>query len=431
LPPADGGSRSPARRLWLLIAHTSTAGLYGVVISGLTLAITARYLGPAGRGIYAAATAWASLFAVLGSLSLGQVVVHHVAGRPREEWLRDVVGTVLALIVGVTLVSWAAVAVLQRTAGDAVFSNLGPAVLGVAFLALPFLIAGDTGRYLLGAVGALQVANWTQMLGATAGLLVVVATVLWLGGGVASVLAGTVLSACIWAVGGFSHLLRLAGGARVRPVLAGRFLRGSAQLHLNAVGNYLVTQASVLVLNHYRAPAETGLYQLAVQLFQLSLIVPSSISAVAFALVSQKGPDGAWPEQRRLLVQAVLLVTGIAGVGYLLAPWGIALVAGREFLPAVPLFRFILPALIGATLSTVMASQWIGRGLFWQAALLTLGVGLAGLASDFVLIPRLGMYGALWSTLLTYGLSVVCNVAMAVWVQRRWRASLARIPGPA
>ena len=73
----------------------------------------------------------------------------------------------------------------------------------------------------------------------------------------------------------------------------------------------------------------------------------------------------------------------------------------------------------------MLASQWIARGLFWQTAVITFVVGLLSLACDFLLIPVYGMRGAVVSTLLTYGLSVVSNGAMAIWVERRWRRGLA------
>jgi O-antigen/teichoic acid export membrane protein len=146
---------------------------------------------------------------------------------------------------------------------------------------------------------------------------------------------------------------------------------------------------------------------------------------VAFGLVARLGPDGAWPEQRRLMAQALGAAAVLALLGYYLAPLGVRIVAGERFAPAVPLFRLLLPALVGATFSTVMGSQWIGRGFFVSAALLTLAVGLVSLASDLLLVPRYGMRGATVSTLITYGVSVVGNGAMALYAERSWRRSRA------
>ncbi len=415
---------SPPRSLWRHVMETGGASAAGVAASTISLFITARYLGPEGRGIYAAAYAWVGLAATLGSLSLGQVVIHHAAGRPVDDWLPETVGTCLAITGAVTAIVWVSVAIAYRVSGGGFFENLDVPVLVLAFAALPFLMGVQTNRYILNAMDRLRTANGAQLLGATLGVVGVVVFVVLLDLGVPGALLAMILAAGATGAVGWWVTARRAGHLRPRRIVAARLLKGSAQLHLSAIGNYLLAQSSVLILNHFRPPAETGYYQLAIQLFGLTLLAADAISTVAFGLVAQQGPDEAWPEQRRLLLQALGVVALIAAVGYLLAPIGIRLVAGDAFLPAVPLFRIILPALLGATFSTIMASQWIGRGLFWQAALITLGVGAVSVLCDFIFIPRYGMYGALIGTLVVYGLSVVINGMMALWVQARWRAAL-------
>jgi antigen flippase len=407
------------RDLWVKIAHSSGASVFTILSSILTLAITARVLGPAGRGVYAAAISWVGLFATFGSLSLGQVIIHHVAGRPSEEWLGDVVGSALAVTAGAAVIGWCVLAALYVATGGRVFGNLPSHVLLMIFVALPFLIWSDTGRYLLTAMGAISVANWAQVLGATLGVIGITLLVLVARAGVQGAVTAYAFAAVGAALFAYRYLARHAGIVRIRRELTTRLLRGSAQLHLNAVGAYLFTQASVLVLNYYRSPEETAYYQLAMQLLGMSLIVPSAIATVSFEMVARDGPDGAWPRQRRLLLQATLGIALVAMLGYFLSPLAVRLVAGERFLPSVPLFRTVLPALLGVTFSSIMASQWIGRGLFLQAAMMTLGVGLISLACDLVLIPRYGVRGALVSTLVTYGISVVGNGVMALWVQSR------------
>ena len=413
--------------VWGQVLHTSGATLVGVAASMVSLFITTRYLGPDGRGLYAAAIAWVGLAATLGSLSLGQVAIHHAAGRAPGEWAADVAGTCLAVALAVTLLTWAlAAGGFAATRGGA-FDHLNPVLLTLAFAGLPFLIVAETDRFILNAMGLLAAANRAQVVGALVGVAGVGVLVMGLGLGVAGALAAAFAGSATVAVVGLVALVRRAGRLRLRASLAGTLLRGSAQLHLNAIGQYLVAQSSVLILNHYRPPAETGYYQLAIQLFGLTLIVSGAVNTVAFGLVAQHGVHAAWPAQRRLLKQAVAAVTVLAAIAYVAAPLGIRIAAGARFLPAVPLFRGILPALIGATFSGVMASQWIGRGLFWQAALITVTVGAASVLCDFILIPRYGMNGALVSTLVSYGAAAIINGLMAAWVQRRWH----RVEAPA
>lgn len=412
------------RELWGKIAHTGGATILTAASSVVSLAITARVLGPDGRGIYAAALSWVGLFATFGSLSVGPVIIHHVAGRPSEEWLSDVTASAAALTMASAVAGWLVLAVLYLGSRGRLFGDVPPGMLALLFVALPCLMWTETGRYILTSAGALTASNRSQILGAVVGVGATALLVAALRTGLPGA-AGAYVAAALATAGGtfLAVRRRMAPAAALRPrrALAGLLLRGGLRLHLNAVGTYLFTQSSVLILNYYRPPAETAYYQIAIQLFGLALILSTSIAAVSYELVARDGPEGAWPAQRRLLLQALGLVVVVAGIGYALAPFAITLVAGREFLPAVPLFRVLLLALVGATFSSVMASQWIGRGLFLQAALLTVLVGIVSLVCDLLLIPTYGARGALVSTLVAYGISVAGNGAMAAWIELRQR----------
>jgi O-antigen/teichoic acid export membrane protein len=97
-------------------------------------------------------------------------------------------------------------------------------------------------------------------------------------------------------------------------------------------------------------------------------------------------------------------------------------VLGQDFSPAVPVFQLLTATLVGQTMSAVMAAQWIGRGLFWQVSALTLLTGTLTLTASLLLVPSHGMYGAAWSVMGTYGLSIAVTFVFAVWVDRRVRA---------
>lgn len=72
-------------------------------------------------------------------------------------------------------------------------------------------------------------------------------------------------------------------------------------------------------------------------------------------------------------------------------------------------------------LSLVMVSQWIARGLFLQAALLTLLFGV-GIVANLVVIPSHGTRGATWVTVGCYMASLIGNAIMALWVEARVRS---------
>jgi O-antigen/teichoic acid export membrane protein len=158
-----------------------------------------------------------------------------------------------------------------------------------------------------------------------------------------------------------------------------------------------------------------------VQLFTGIQIVPTAVSVVAYSLVAREGANEAWPQQRKLLLSVLALMAAVAAIGYFVAPFLLPLVFGERFLPAVPLFRILLIGVVGMTMSLVMASQWIARGLFLQAALLTLAIGCITVVANYFAVPRYGATGAAWVLGGTYTISVLGNGIMALWVEARYR----------
>jgi O-antigen/teichoic acid export membrane protein len=71
-----------------------------------------------------------------------------------------------------------------------------------------------------------------------------------------------------------------------------------------------------------------------------------------------------------------------------------------------------------------MVNQWIGRGLFLQAATITLVGGIAILVLDAILIPRYGTMGAIYAALIiNVGFVVVTNAGLAFWIDRKRRTA--------
>jgi O-antigen/teichoic acid export membrane protein len=406
------------RESWWLVIQTSGAKIYWVLSLLLTSVITARYLGPSGRGVFVAAVGWVTLFSTVGHLSLGQVIVHIATRAGADTWLPRVLGSALAVMTTVTLAGWVIAAALYAATGGELFQHIAPGVLVAAMAALPLMIWLENGNGILLSLDRLPVMNVAQVAGSTVLLLLtfVVLGVFHLD--VKAALLALLCAQAVTAAISFGHLFRRAPVLGVAGEAVRELLGGSAKLHLNAVGTYLFTQANVLILNYYRTPRETAYYQLAVQLVTGLQIIPLAAGAVAFSMVTKEGPDAAWPRHKRLLLQILLLMTGIAAVAWLVAPFAVRIAFGAEFLPTVPLFRLLLTGVLGMTLSMVMASQWIARGLFLQAAGITLTIGALTVMANLLVVPRYGSFGAASVTVGTYAATMLANVMMALWIER-------------
>lgn len=409
------------RDLWYKVIATGGTRVFTLVSGLIMLTLMSRWTGPEGRGAIGAAMGWVTLFSTFGGLSLGQVALHRATSMRGQPWLGDTLGSLLTLAGGITVAGWAVGVALYVATGGAIFGAVGGGLLLVAFLGLPFLIWEQYGSQLLIAMNRLGTYNRIQVSGRLVGVgLMFVAA--WLGGGVVALLGALILSQGVIALLGLLAVLR-ACALPVRPswLTIRALLRGGALLHLNTIGAFLFTSTDVLILNFYHGARVTGYYQLAVDLMLVMVVLPQAVATVLYARGAELGPEALWGAQRKVMALLLGAMVVAGGLAALAAPLLIAVVAGPAFAPSAGIFQLLLLTLVGVTLSTVMAPQWIGRGMFLQASAITVAVGLANLSANLALVPAHGVNGAVWATIGSYGIAIATNSWMIVRCERQWR----------
>ena len=106
------------------IIVTSGARVYSTLVSLVALMLTARWLGPDGRGVVVVVTTWVTLFSSIGYLSLGQVCVHRAANEPDQQWIGPALGALATVAVTATLFGWVAISVLYALARHKLFAGI-------------------------------------------------------------------------------------------------------------------------------------------------------------------------------------------------------------------------------------------------------------------------------------------------------------------
>lgn len=422
---ADCAAASPPGA-WSRIASLSLARAYGVLLSLATLFMSARLLGPEGRGEFAAAMAWAALFATLFNLSLGQALQHRLQSAVVKPSLAQQVGTLGALGGGLSVMALLSAAALYAANGSTVFKGIGIWTLIIAFSGVPLLIWEQYASNLLAATAQTGLLNRAQYWGRSTGFAVFLLFVLMLGwgvtGAIASQFGGQLLVAVILAL----SLWRLAGNV-VR--LSGRevvpLLRSGALIHLTTVAAFLLDQVSILLINHYLTKHSVGFYQLAQQMVGLLLIVPQSALLVIYGGLASSTANAFWPRQRQLALHVLAGTAGLALLAWLLAPLMVGLIAGPAFQTSMTMFRALLPTLLGLSLSLLMTPQWIGRGLLKLNTALTIATSAVVVGASTWAIPRYGVDGAINVRLAVYALWVpVAQGVFWIWCNRCVRGSV-------
>jgi O-antigen/teichoic acid export membrane protein len=424
-PPEDAGA-SPMRRVWMQIAHTSGARIYSLLAGLVILTITARWLGPAGRGQMAAALVWANVFFLCSYASLNFVAMHQASiSAGDRSWLPATMGTLLVFASGMSLLGWIVAAVLWFWSGGSVFGTIAPPVLVIAMLTVPFLILEQYANGLLLAIGRLDIYNRALVAVKTI-VLLLVGIFFYLRLGIASAVTATLIGQIGISLAGMPLVFRTAGSTmHFDGALLGRMLKRGLQLHPSNAAMYLYAYSSVLLINHYLGAAQTGLYHLAMQLVDVMLVLPIAANLVLFSKASTVGGVKMWPFQRRILVGMLALMTVGCLVAAVAAPYTIPLLAGKAFGPSVRIFRWLLIVVWVGTISAVMMPQWISRGLFTSISAVNVTAVAINLTAGFLLVKPLGINGILIATILGYSTTAIASAVLAIRCELEYRRGLA------
>lgn len=417
--------------LWRRILLNSGAQAYGTVISLITLSLTARLLGPEGRGEAAALTGWVGLFVVMAGLSLDQSAFRQAARAqtPKENWLPPALTLLLSAAVLLGLGTWLAAWGVHQFSSGHFFRNLSPALLLLAFAAAPLALLDRYSASLCAALDREGIVSRAQILARTAAVLL---TCLFVGvwhWGVAGVIASLQLALLLAAGWNLRFLLsQVPRLARPNwPQMRATLLDG-IKLHPATICTALAGGVDVLLLHRYQGAAAAGYYQLAAMLAALHLTLSVETSNLLRGKIVGMGALAAWGVQRRLLWQTSLFVAAMLLFTSLTAHWWLPWIAGGRFAQAVVVLRWLLVGVLLSNFSTLMVSQWLARARLGWFTALNIATGLGSVALGLLLIPRYGLFGAVASSLATQSLAFLAHASMAVYCERLFRHSRQSAP---
>jgi O-antigen/teichoic acid export membrane protein len=390
----------------------STLGAQVVILllGACTGVMSARLLGPQGRGELAAAILWPSALLMLSSMGLNQSIVFHTGRRlfPASEiWTAGVflaaiqsAVVILAGIVVLPLVLRSYPGVVQHSA------------LALLLAAPVMLFSGCAGSLLQ---GRLRLAFFNATRAATPlvyalalGLLIFLRKPYLpyvVGAQIAGLIAGA--GVAIW-------LLQKDG----RPGLAwnGLACAGVAKYGLKtqfeSINTYINQRADQLLLSLFVPPRELGLYVVAVTLSSVVAFFPQAMGIFTLANGSNLPPS----EAKQTIAHSFRLSFAWLFVAcatiFVTAPWLVTFLFGSRFTGAVLACRILLPGTLFFGLRQVLyeGARALGKPAVPSYAE---GVGtLMTVVGLLLLLPRFGFVGAAIASTFAYGISLLFIVLM-------------------
>jgi O-antigen/teichoic acid export membrane protein len=380
---------------WLMASQFLVQAIYA-----LQLMFLARMFGPDLFGQYALISATIGAVGAVGEISLMGALTRAAAiseSRPATLALGMMVAALAALL-AVALGSLAIVAV-----GGSWLAT-GPAIVALVASAIRCPLSTAIG-YLRGSQ-RFPVVGWIELLGATITVLAAVWLVIF-GWGLAGAFAGSAVGAlCALAVAllsVYSEARQLPRSAITRPALLA-IVRDLIGFTVRATLATAYRSSGVVIIAMLVGAPAAGVYRAALRLYELVALVPTSLAAVLVPTFARLQLVTMRSELSRLFQRSTVALT-IAAVplGLAMAAYAgpvLSLLFGDEFavgdeVLAIFALAVILVAVRGPASELAYAGPRQRLATLVAAATVT-----ANLILNLALVPRLGLSGAAWATVL-------------------------------
>lgn len=378
------------------------------MLAGLaTSIVTARVLGPDGRGLYFYVLTLALLAVQIGAFGQHAWNAYRVARVPADAPILLGNSVVQSLVV-VPVIALALV-VIAWLAGSG--HAAGPTVL-VAVLMAPSSLFLILGSHLLVGLRRVPDFNRAQLLGSVLPFACISIAAL-VNRTTGAMLAASALGgwlACAWLfrrlraglpapLAGSWGLLRDGLGYATRAFIVGGL-------------SVLFVRLNVVMLERLAPVRELGWYSIGSQIMDALVVLPASVALILFPRLAAPGGVG-WSATIRVATWVGVCACVVCGLLWAVLPWLVPLVFGADFLPAARITRWLLPAVVALSVTSVLSQLPAARGF----PPVTMAVWLAALVLNavlcFWLVPAEGAIGAAAALSVAAGLACIAMTVVA------------------
>jgi O-antigen/teichoic acid export membrane protein len=180
--------------------------------------------------------------------------------------------------------------------------------------------------------------------------------------------------------------------------------KGIPAIGLN-LGQAGVLRIDRILIGLFLSASAVGIYSIAATATEIVWLVPTALSQVLFHQFASKSVHMPSATRARFISLAVSLATALAI--FAIAPLAIDRLVGAAFASAVLPLRILLAAAIFLSSYQLDAYALAARGRIGLASGATVLGFILVLLADLLLIPTHGIVGAAWASLIAYGMMAI------------------------
>lgn len=397
--PARGRSRN---RAFVLSSLGTVATKFVLVLLKLAAGVlTARLLGPAGRGVFFMSVQTSGLATTAGASSIGEGLIYSLGQRRigRQHVFAAAVLFSAVFSALILLALWLLLPVLTAN----VLSELPPAAVRLLYILVPAMVVEYVSFSALKGLKLFKTVNWLTLASRTNVLACLGFAVLVFPVSVETAIAGYAAGLWLNAIVFLIFLFKASGGFCLAPAReAWSAVKYGASVHIGTLMTEVEYRFDVFILLYFANAATVGIYSLGVSFAQMLWYVSNSINTVLFPYLSETDSEdrdrfAAAVLRHTLYINAAVLLL-LTAIGYNF----IVLLYGARFSEAYYVFLILVPGLLCDTASRTISAWLKGSGRPLVLSRISAAALVANLALNMLLVPSFGMYGAAVSSVVTY-----------------------------
>lgn len=403
------------------VGATTIAQALTLTFSLVTASITARWLGPEGKGMLAMIIMVPTLFQLFLGFGLVSANVYYTgANRIKVHQLTEntMAFSLLGTLIGVFII-------LLAFSGDLLrflLPGVPPGYLALGMIALPFGLLSSNFSAVLQGLRRILTLNIINVIRSALSVVFMAVCLVWFELGLPGAIFAT-LTVHVIVFGSFVRLIKREGGSFVprwdREIVRPTFTFG-LKSYISNLMQFFTYRLDLFFINFFLGPAEVGIYSVSVVIAELLWQIPNATSFVLLPKSANSSPA----EMNRFtpkVFKVIFIITllGAIGLAILGRPF-ILVIFSKDFMGAYVPLLILLPGVVLLGVAKILANDVGGRGYPLYNSI-TAGVSLiVTILFDFLLIPAMGVAGAALASTIAYSMTFIFSVFIYIYVSRKF-----------
>jgi O-antigen/teichoic acid export membrane protein len=202
------------------------------------------------------------------------------------------------------------------------------------------------------------------------------------------------------------------------------YFKNGLPLAFFGILGFIFFSTDKIILAYFRDPAEIGYYSLATRILSAFLFLPYIFSSAFYPYLAQKAVERDSRKSFNYFFNILIPFSSFLGLIlsffiFVLSYWLVMFLGGVEYLPSVYVLQLFCWLLVFLFPTNFLDYFLISHNKQWLDFFITLIPALLNIFLNFVFIPKLGIFGAVFSSLFSQFINFVLTLIVSLWVFKK------------